>query len=234
MSNYLVITGASRGIGCSSAQQFVQQGWQVINLSRSPCPINGVINLTIDLTEPDWHIKHAEALLSHLKNAARICLVHNAGVCFRDRVTNLSGEQLRLVLELNVVAPALLNQLLLPLMLPGSSIVYIGSTLAEKAVPNTASYVVSKHALAGLMKATCQDLDNSGIHTCCICPGITDTEMLRERIQHSPQVLQALQHKVTAHRLIEPQEIADVVWFCANHPVINGAVLHAHLGQLES
>ncbi len=234
MSKFLLISGASRGIGYAIAKKFLNNDWQVVNLSRSPCDLESVHNLTVDLAETDWQLKHSEAILSSLKEATCIALVHNAGICFNDTVINLTPEQLRLTLELNVVAPALLNQIVLPLMQPGSSILYIGSTLSEKAVPNCATYVISKHAVAGLMKSTCQDLDRAEIHTCCICPGIIDTEMLRNRIDHNPQLLDLLKDKVTAHRLIKPEEIAELTWFTANHAVINGAVLHAHLGQLES
>ena len=47
-------------------------------------------------------------------------------------------------------------------------------------MPHSFSYVVSKHALVGMMRATCQDLAGREIHTACICPGFTDTEMFRD------------------------------------------------------
>src|SRR5690606_638718 len=108
----------------------------------------------------------------------------------------------------NVVAPSRLNQLVLPYLTPNSAIIYVGSTLSEKAVANSASYVTSKHAIAGLMKATCQDLAASGIHTACVCPGITDTDMLRQRAHHDPAILQQLAAIQTANRLVSPTEIA--------------------------
>jgi NAD(P)-dependent dehydrogenase (short-subunit alcohol dehydrogenase family) len=52
---------------------------------------------------------------------------------------------------------------------------FVGSTLSEKAVANTASYVTAKHAMVGLMRATCQDLAVAAapVHTAAICPGFT-------------------------------------------------------------
>ena len=137
-------------------------------------------------------------------------------------------------MNINLVAPQILNQVIIPLMKPGSSIIYIGSTLSEKAVANSYSYVVSKHALAGMMRATCQDLVGTGIHTCCICPGFTDTEMLRIHVGDDPEILQSIAAASTFNRLVEPGEIAETVKFAANNPVINGALLHANLGQIES
>eukprot|EP01043_Picozoa_sp_COSAG02_P056833 COSAG02_NODE_6801_length_3352_cov_170.007378_3_plen_92_part_00 len=52
---------------------------------------------------------------------------------------------------------------------------FVGSTLSEKAVANTASYVTAKHAMVGLMRATCQDLAAAAapVHTALVCPGFT-------------------------------------------------------------
>ena len=113
----------------------------------------------------------------------------------------------------------------------GSSILYVGSTLAEKAVPNSYSYVVTKHALIGMMRATCQDLAGRGIHTACICPGFTDTEMLRAHVPD--EAMDAVRGLSAYGRLIEPSEIAHTLHWAAESPVINGAVLHANLGQVE-
>jgi NAD(P)-dependent dehydrogenase (short-subunit alcohol dehydrogenase family) len=127
--------------------------------------------------------------------------------------------------------PALLNNLLVPWMAPSSSILYVGSTLSEMAVPGCASYVISKHAIVGLMRATCQDLTSQGIHTACICPGITHTSMLETRCDEDPKQLEALKKVSLPERFVEPEEIADVLWFAAQHPVINGSVIHGNLGQ---
>ncbi|MET0405622.1 MAG: SDR family oxidoreductase, partial [Cystobacter sp.] len=151
-----------------------------------------------------------------------------------DDALSLDAEQLRQVLEVNVVAPASLNRLVRGHLTEGSSILYVGSTLSEKAVRGAASYVTSKHALVGLMRATCQDLVGTRVHTACICPGFTDTEMLREHVGAGEEVRAKLAAMVTFNRLIAPEEIADVLWRCAEMPVLNGAVLHANLGQLES
>ena len=116
----------------------------------------------------------------------------------------------------------------------GSSIVYVGSTLSEKAVPNSYSYVVTKHAMIGMMRATCQDLAGAGIHTACVCPGFTNTEMLRAHVGDSQDVLNSIAAGSTFGRLIEPEEIARTICFAADNPVINGAIIHANLGQLEN
>lgn len=233
MTRLAIITGASKGIGYATAQRFQLQGWQVVNLSRSACSLNGVKNIAVDFLTADWQNDLLAQLSSLCQPAKQICLIHNAGHYVADTVQTVNQKNLLASLQVNVMIPALLTQMLLPLMPRSSSVIYIGSTLAEKAVPGNLSYVTSKHALAGLMKATCQDLADTGIHTCCICPGITDTEMLRARCHNNDNVLNMLKNMSAARRLIEPTEIADTIFFCANHPVINGSILHANLGQIE-
>ena len=66
------------------------------------------------------------------------------------------------------------------------------------------------------------------------CPGFTDTEMLRTHINDSAEVLAAVSAMSAFNRLVAPDEIANTLWFCATNPVINGAVIHANLGQIES
>lgn len=231
--NTLVITGASRGIGLATARAFADERWRVVNVSRSPVPLAGATHVAADLADPDWEAAHGVALRQAVAGSARICLVHNAGLLTKDSAADLEGAQFARVLQVNVVAAQQLNRLLLPLMSPGSSILFVGSTLGEKAVPGACAYVASKHAQVGLMRATCQDLAGRGIHTACVCPGFTDTEMLRAHVGADAGVLASLAAGVTFGRLVEPREIAATLRFCALNPVINGAVIHANLGQVE-
>lgn len=232
MPKYLVITGGSRGIGEKTIQRFQEDNWSVINISRSLSPLPNVTNCAMDLSSTAEIEAKSKAVLEILKDAHEICLVHNAAFYKPDSVDSFSLENLQKSLQTNVIAPALLNKILLPRMSAGSSILYIGSTLAEKAVRGSASYVMSKHALIGLMKATCQDLKGKDIHTCCICPGLVDTQLLRETID-AKSLQYLLEHKVIGKRLIDPAEIAEVIHFCAKSKVINGATIHANLGVVE-
>lgn len=229
----LVITGASRGIGLATAREFLGSGWRVVNVSRRPCELDGVHNVAVDLADPAWDTEHGNRILAAVGEASRLALVHNAALLTSDRVTDVNLDTLRKVLQINLLACVQLDQLLLPRMAAGSSIIYIGSTLATKAVPNNCAYVVSKHALVGLAKASAQDLAGRGIHSVCVCPGFTDTEMLREHVGDGPEVFEAIAAGITFGRLLQPQEIARVIQFCATNPALNGAIIHANLGQIE-
>ena len=228
----LIISGASSGIGLACAEAFTGEGYRVINLSRRPCPLTDVRSISCDLSKTDFATQLATDIGDDLSKAEQICVVHNASVLANDAVGTTSSQALRDIYEVNLIAPNSLNNLALPNMQTGSSILYIGSTLSEKAVANSFSYVTSKHATIGMMRATCQDLAGGVIHTACICPGFTDTQMLREHVP--AEALESVAGLSTFNRLIDPNEIANTVLFAAQNPVMNGAVIHANLGQRES
>lgn len=233
MKHIVIITGASRGIGFAIAQHFCHHQFTVINLSRHPCSLQDVINIQVDFSDLKLEENLRPILLPLLRDAGQIILVHNAANLEKDTVETLETQAFRRSLEIGVVAPAILNRLVIPNMPNGSAILYIGSTLSEKAVNGKFSYVTIKHAVVGMMRATCQDLFGRGIHTVCICPGFTDTAMVRTHLKNDADALEHVKAMSSAGRLIEPAEIAEIIYFAATHPVLNGAVIHANLGQKE-
>ncbi len=229
-----IITGASVGIGSAAAQTFRNEGFSVFNLARRECTIDGVTSIFCDLSNQASIDAACDTLKEALPDCSEATLIHNASQMKKDSVDNCSSDSLNQVMATNVVAVNSLNQHLLPLMPASSSILYIGSTLSEKAVPGSFSYVISKHAQLGMMRATCQDLMGSGLHTAMICPGFTDTEMLRTHLGTDPAIEAGVAAMNSFNRLIEPEEIAELIRWAHHNPVINGAVLHANLGQKES
>ena len=232
--NTAIITGASVGIGAAAAARFVAAGYRVYNLSRRACPVEGVTNLRCDLSD-NTSIDEALATLQEaVEDSEQVALVHNACQMLKDSAIDCPEENLVSSLQTNVVSANRINRALLPLLPAGSSVLYVGSTLSEKAVAGSFSYVISKHAVAGMMKATCQDLMGSGVHTACICPGFTDTEMLRTHLGNDQALIDSIASLNSFNRLIEPDEIAGLICWAHDNPVINGSILHAHLGQRES
>jgi 3-oxoacyl-[acyl-carrier protein] reductase len=229
----LVITGASKGIGRSTASIFLQSGYKVINLSRSNPNLDNIIHISADFSDSDWPSKIKEELEGHLDSSKSISLIHSAGLLLKDSIEDVSSENFMRVLQVNIISATQLNQILLPFMANGSSIIYIGSTLSEKGVANSCSYVTSKHAVVGLMRSTTQDLVGKGIHTTCICPGFTDTEMLKNHVGGSKEILREISKGIAFNRLVNPEEIAKTLFFAAENPVLNGSIIHANLGQIE-
>lgn len=234
VADTVVVTGASAGIGRAIAARSRADGRRVINLARRPCPIDGVVNLAVDLADADAvarSIVQVRELLA--ASPGRVHLVHNAAVAIEDTATKFDPRASERTMRLNVVTPAELTAGLLPHMPAGSSVIFIGSTLSEKGVPGRLSYCASKHAIVGLMRATVQDLFGSGIHAVCVCPGFVDTDVLAP-LHARPEVMQAVLGMVSFGRLLRPEEIADIVAFALESPSLNGSIIHANLGQRES
>ncbi len=233
MSKTLLISGASKGIGLATAAHFIERDYRVINVSRSACALPGVTNLAIDLSDIDFLKRDSEQILNAVGECSELVLVHNAAVMTKETVRDVDARSMQHVLQLNVIAAAQLNTLLIPAMRARSSIVYVSSTLGTKAVANTHAYVISKHAVIGQMRATCQDLAGSQIHTAAICPGFTETEMLQEHLGNNPELRAEISATIAHGRLVQPREIAETIWFCTQTPAINGAVIDANNGQVE-
>jgi 3-oxoacyl-[acyl-carrier protein] reductase len=230
-----IVTGASVGIGTATAKRFLDDGYRVIGIARRPCPVDGVETLQADLASFEGMDAAVAALKERLGEGPReLVWVHNAAMMPADSAGGLDPREMERAMRLNVVAPAHLTASLRPLMAEGSSVVLIGSTLSEKAVPGALSYVTSKHAVLGLMRSTVQDFFGQGIHAVAVCPGFTDTAMLRPRLEADPELEKAVLSMVAFGRLLKPEEIAEVVHFAANNPSLNGSVLHANLGQREA
>ncbi|MGV3478846.1 MAG: SDR family NAD(P)-dependent oxidoreductase [Sphingobium sp.] len=226
----LVITGGSRGIGHATASRFAEAGYGIVNLSRSPATLPHVTDIAADFADPAWTETAAEPLRAAIGESDSICLIHNSALQVPGGTAEIDIAGLRRALEINVVAPAALNRIVLPLMRPGSSILYVGSTLSQRATRGMAAYATSKHAVAGLMRSTAQDLAGTGIHTACICPGFTNTEMLQG---YGGEALSHLASLVTQKRLIAPGEIAELLFHAAHNPVVNGSMIQADLGFIE-
>lgn len=229
----VVVTGASAGIGRAIAARARAGGRRVINLSRRPCPVEGVEDVAVDLADGAAVAEAIARVRARLgPTPGRVHLVHNAGVAFDDSVTQFDARACERAMRINVVSPAELTAGLVPALAPGSSVIFIGSTLSEKGVPRRYTYCASKHAVVGLMRAAVQDLFGSQIHALCVCPGFVDTEMV-EGLHARPEAMRAVLGMISFGRLLTPEEIADLVVFAFDQPALNGAVLHANLGQQE-
>lgn len=222
MDKRVIITGASRGIGRATALQFLKKKWPVWNLSRERAA--DLNSIAIDLSAPWDPVQLKEKLL--LNEKERVILIHNAAVFFEDSIQSIDRIRLEAAFQLMISSPLRLNELLLPSMGKGSAILYIGSILSTKLRPHAASYGILKHATIGMMRATCQDLiETPGIHTACICPGFTRTSMTR--------LTPTMDLIVKGKRLIEPGEMGSLIYTTALTPLLNGAILDAHLGLRE-
>jgi NAD(P)-dependent dehydrogenase (short-subunit alcohol dehydrogenase family) len=176
----ILITGASRGLGDAFSRGLGQPGDTLWLVSRNPCASlqlqDGVTRhwLEADLSSPGVHQQIASSL------GTLDVVIHNAGIwetgAFSSdyRFENVSEAETRNVLEVNLIAPMLLTQALLPKLRTSSNakIVLIGSIngLENTAMPEVA-YSASKFGLRGLAHALREHLRHERIAVTVVNPG---------------------------------------------------------------
>ena len=146
MSPLAILTGASSGIGAAAAEQFIDQGYSVVNISRRDCPVPGVETLHTDLADAASLANTCDTLAARLQahdGGPPVCLVHNASLMLKDRCDTTEDSALMEAISVNVLGINTLNRRLVSALPQGSSILFVGSTLSEKAVAGAFSYIVS-------------------------------------------------------------------------------------------
>ena len=88
MNKFLIITGGSSGIGFATAKLFQENGFSIINLSRSTINLDKALHFEVDLASQDWQISLESKLKEILQSSDKICLVHNASKMQSDNVVS--------------------------------------------------------------------------------------------------------------------------------------------------
>jgi NAD(P)-dependent dehydrogenase (short-subunit alcohol dehydrogenase family) len=162
-------------------------------------------------------------------------LVNNAAVALPTRFEQLSADEWRRTLEVNLTAPFLLIKAVLPLMKARrfGRIVNISSSAGRMvSTLGGAHYTTSKTGLLGLTRAAAKELGRFGITVNAVCPGMIDTELTRETA--SPDVLERLAAGYPVPRLGTAREVADLICFAASDAAgyITGAAFDINGGDL--
>ncbi|MFC3299383.1 SDR family NAD(P)-dependent oxidoreductase [Arthrobacter agilis] len=181
----VVITGASSGIGAATARAAARSGARVVLAARREDRIKKLaaelgrsIAVRCDVTRQE----HVDSLVqTALAEFGRIdILVNNAGQGLQARTEQITLNDFRSVLELNLIAPLAMMQAVLPTMRrqEAGSIVNISSGTTFADVPGTGGYVASKIALERLSAIARNELDGTGITVSTMIPFATSTEFL--------------------------------------------------------
>ena len=162
-------------------------------------------------------------------------LVNNAALALPTRFPQLSAEEWRRALEVNLTAPFLLIKAVLPIMQAQQfgRIINISSTAGRLvSTLGGAHYTASKAGLLGLTRAAAKELGKFGITVNAVCPGMIDTELTRETA--SQEQLDRLAATYPVPRLGTAQEVADLICFAASEAAgyITGAAFDINGGDL--
>ncbi|MCB1969980.1 MAG: SDR family oxidoreductase [Geminicoccaceae bacterium] len=233
------ITGASRGIGHSTAQHFVSKGWRAITCSREgvppQCPRNERhAHITIDLSQTGALDEAMRELDAILDGGELHALVNNAGFSPKaedgSRLGCLDGDLSiwQKTFAINFIAPVFFSRAAAPLLArTGGAIVNITSIAGSRVHPFAGSaYSTSKAALTALTRELAADLAHMGIRVNAVCPGEINTAIL------SPGT-EKLVERIPLKRLGSPEEVAAaILYLCSDESsYITGAEIPVNGGQ---
>jgi NAD(P)-dependent dehydrogenase (short-subunit alcohol dehydrogenase family) len=215
-----VVTGGASGIGLATCGRLRDEGFAVAALDMKPDGAAGTAALALrcDVTEPgdvDQAISEAAARLGPID-----VLVNNAGItgsqaaarCHETPVAEWDRVQ-----AVNVRGPFLCSRAVLPSMISRGSghIITIASIAGLVAFPGRCAYTASKGAALMLTRSIAVDYAAAGIRANAVCPGMVYTPMTSWRLDQ-PDLRAAVEDRIPAGRVAEPEEIADAVALLAS------------------
>jgi NAD(P)-dependent dehydrogenase (short-subunit alcohol dehydrogenase family) len=222
-----LVTGATSGIGLATALELAAQGAQVVVASRDEGRARaaaesveraGAQALAVagDLTAPggpEQVVEHGFAWRGRLD-----VLVNNAGMPMAADSVELTADDLRATLELDLVAPFLCARAAGRRMLSAGRgvIVNVGSVASHLGMPRRAAYVAAKHGLAGLTRTLAAEWGPLGVRVVSVDPGYAATERVRGRVRSGELDDATMVAGTPLGRLAEPEEIARVIAFLAS------------------
>jgi NAD(P)-dependent dehydrogenase (short-subunit alcohol dehydrogenase family) len=239
--NYMLLTGASRGIGHATVKYFQERGWRILTVSRQAfseeCrwPSARESHIQADLEDISNIDDIARIVRERLPEGKLAALVNNAGISpkgpegSRLGVQGTDAETWTRVLNVNLVSTALLARALLPeLKAAKGSIVNVTSIVGSRVHPFAGvAYAASKAGLNALTRELAHEYGPFGVRANSIAPGEIDTAIL------SPGTADLVADLVPMQRLGTPTEVAQTIYFLCTETssYINGAEIHINGGQ---
>lgn len=224
----VLVTGAAGGIGSALCEVFTQADYYVVATDYHQ-PTLGHVNLAIDLlrlvNDLAYQQISLQAIADVLPNGQLDVLINNAALQIVAPVENLTLDNFRNSMDVNVSAAFLLIQSFLAhLVITQGSVINIATIHARLTKPEFVAYATSKTALLGLTQALAVDV-GSKVRVNAISPAAIATPMLQAGFVGNPTGYACLEEHHPSARIGTPDEVAKLALFLASDDskFINGA-----------
>jgi NAD(P)-dependent dehydrogenase (short-subunit alcohol dehydrogenase family) len=236
-----VVTGAASGIGRAAAVAFAREGAAVVivdkdreqgeEVAREIQERGGAaLYVHTDITQET----EVQAMVEHVTGHwGRLdVLVNNAGIYYQADVVHTPSDVWNSVLDVNLTGAFLCTKHAVPAMVRGGggAVINVASEAALVGIKGQVAYNVSKGGMIALTRSCAVDLAEQGIRVNCVCPGTTETPLVREAVNRAPDPVaarRALEEIRPLNRLGKPEEIASAILYLASSEVgyATGAIL---------
>lgn len=226
-----LVTGASSGIGRSTAEAFAARGARVVAAARRHEELAALVAeiearggeataVRVDVSESSdvqRMVDHAIATFGRLDYAVNAAGIEGP----LAEITELADEDWDLVLDTNLRGAFLCLKHEAKAMLAGGhggAIVNVGSVNSFLGSPSYAAYATSKHGLIGLTTSASGELAPRGVRVNLVCPGLVETAMHRRlRAVVGDEPIDTLIPRIHLQRVGRPEEIARaIVFLCSD------------------
>ena len=247
--HHAVVTGGGRGIGRAVAAALTGAGATVTVLGRGEAALAETVAEGRASGYAIADVTDQRALENVLKRAsaergAIDILIANAGGAESAPFAKADADQFRRMFELNVMGVVHAIRAVLGDMVARrfGRIVVVASVAGLKGYAYVSAYCAAKHAAVGLVRALAQETATSGVTVNAVCPGYTDTDLVRDSLANIAAKTGRSQQAALADllkdeplgRLISPEEVAAAVLFLCSREAaaVTGTTLAISGGEL--
>ena len=234
-----IVTGGSGGIGRAIVQMLAGAGMDVVFTYRgnakaaeeliAASPVGKVTGEALDIRNSEACAAFAEKIFDKFERID--VLVNNAGVIRDNPLTALSDEDVKTVIDTNVIGVFNVSRAVAPFMVSKRKgrIINISSVGGEKGGRGQTNYAASKGAINAFTRSLAVELAPRNILVNAVAPGVIETEMSRAVRELAADQINS---RILLRRIGKPEEIAHAVWFLASSysTYITGQVLHVDGG----
>ena len=214
-----LITGATKGIGRSTAQTFARAGWNLILLGRDIQKLQDLKNqlsntgvqiniLAFDLSQSDKVDQYVNQCIKSY--GCPTVVINNAGFAFNGELVSMPLDKWQEIIQVNLTSVFQICSCVVPFMrTKGGLIINVSSHAANNAFPNWGAYCVSKAALASFTKCLREEERKNSIRACTITLGSVNTPLWDSEFVNSD---------FNKDSMLSSERVSETILFIAEQP----------------